>query len=56
MGNWLHRIDEAIFSPPHTFETILALVAVRLGLVFEEESDETTKPAPSLREEARGSS
>lgn len=43
MLNWLHRIDGLLFAPPHTFETILAYVVVRLGLAFEDESDERPK-------------
>jgi len=40
MLNWLRRIDDTIFAPPHKFETILAFVVLRLGLVLEDESDE----------------
>jgi hypothetical protein len=48
MWNWLRRIDDSIFSPPHKFETILALVALKLGLDFEDESHEPGKQdAPS---------
>jgi HEAT repeat protein len=33
--NWLRKLDDALFSPPHAFQTILAFVAVRLSLVFD---------------------
>jgi len=35
---WLRSIDERLFSPPHKFNTILAIIALQLGLTFEEES------------------
>jgi hypothetical protein len=44
MFNWLRRIDDAVFAPPHRFETILAFVVLRLGLVFESDRDESTEP------------
>lgn len=45
MLNWLRRIDDAVFSPPHKFQTILSFVVLRLGLVFEQESDATGQSA-----------
>lgn len=32
MFRWLRRIDEALFSPPHRFEEVLALVAPSLNV------------------------
>ena len=31
---FLQELDDLLFSPPHTFATILSFVAVRLGLAF----------------------
>jgi len=42
MLDWLDRIDDSVFSPPHRFEAILAFTVVRLGLVFEGGADEGT--------------
>lgn len=42
MFDWLCRIDDSVFSPPHRFETILTFAVVRLGLVFEPGADERT--------------
>jgi len=39
MLHWLRRIDDLVFGPPHTFETILAFVALRLGLAFQDEPE-----------------
>ena len=47
MPKWLRKIDDAIFSPPHRFETILAFVVLRLGLVFEQDSDQ--RPGQEIR-------
>jgi hypothetical protein len=30
--SWLRNMDERLFSPPHTFPAVLALIAARLGL------------------------
>jgi hypothetical protein len=35
--NWLRRIDQSLFAPPHTFASVLPMVALQLGLVFEPE-------------------
>ena len=51
MLNWLRRIDDVVFAPPHKFETILAFVALRLGLAFEDESEERpNQRVPSTEE------
>lgn len=34
MREWLRKIDDRLFSPPHRFETIFAFITVRLPLVF----------------------
>jgi len=39
MMNWLKKLDERLFSPPHTFGTVLSLVAVRLGLFSDSGSE-----------------
>jgi hypothetical protein len=39
MFRWLTAIDETVFSPPHKFETVLALVGPYIGLVFNEGAD-----------------
>jgi hypothetical protein len=31
--SWFSRMDARLFSPPHQFETILAFVGLRLGLL-----------------------
>ena len=50
MFNWLRRMDNALFSPPHQFQSILAFVVLRLGCTFEDESSESTEQnAPSER-------
>ena len=46
MLNWLRRIDDAIFSPPHKFEIILPLVASRLGSDYGDDSDEHAEQGP----------
>ena len=52
MFNWLRRIDEAVFSPPHKFETILAFVVLRLGCTFEDEPGErASRDAPSEKKQ-----
>lgn len=43
MLNWLNIIDDVLFSPPHRFETILAFVVLRLGLISEYESEDLSK-------------
>ena len=53
MLDWLRRIDDAVFGPPHRFETVLAFVVLRLGLAFEEAGESTgqeelsRQPTPS---------
>jgi len=54
MLDWLRGIDDSVFSPPHRFETILAFVVVRLGLVFEHERDERSGQEPPSKEAKRG--
>jgi hypothetical protein len=34
---WLARLDSLLFSPPHTFEAVFALVVLRLGLLSDVE-------------------
>ncbi len=53
MFDWLRRLDDAIFSPPHKFETILALVVSQLGLVFEDGSDERADQGTPKKQETR---
>jgi hypothetical protein len=50
MLDWLRRIDDVIFAPPHRFETILAFVVLRLGLAFEPEADEGVGKASSAEQ------
>ena len=45
MLNWLRRLDTAVFSPPHSFATILGFVVVRLGLAFDDQP-ERESPLP----------
>ena len=47
MFDWLRRIDDAAFSPPHRFETILAFVALQFGLSPENESETHVAPDAS---------
>jgi hypothetical protein len=55
MIDWLRSIDDALFSPPHKFQTILALVVAQLGLDFEQEAGEQTQPQiPAGRGENSG--
>lgn len=46
--DWLRKLDNKLFSPPHTFQTILAFVAVRLSLCFDAETDSATEGASEL--------
>jgi hypothetical protein len=49
MFDRLRDFDERLFSPPHTFETTLALVMSSLGITFgEEEPSETPSPREQL--------
>ena len=52
MLDWLRRIDDAIFSPPHRFE-ILAFVVLRLGLTFVSEADEGLEKSPRRNSQVR---
>ncbi len=45
MRDWLRNLDDRLFSPPHTFQTIAAFVSLRLSLEFPSESNQ-----PSERE------
>ena len=45
MRDWLRNLDDRLFSPPHTFQTIAAFVSIRLSLVFSPELNQ-----PSERE------
>jgi hypothetical protein len=48
MFSWLRRIDDAVLSPPHRFETVLAFVVSRMEASFEDESGKNAKQdAPS---------
>lgn len=53
MMNWLRRIDEAVFSPPHLFQTALAFVTVRLSLVFDLKAEQSGKVESERTEEPR---
>jgi hypothetical protein len=35
MMNWLRKLEQIWFSPPHTFESVFALVALTLALDIE---------------------
>jgi hypothetical protein len=48
MLKWLRRLEDLLFSPPHRFDTILAFVVVRLGLVFEGDDHRTDAEDPSM--------
>ena len=45
MLNWLRRLDDAVFSPPHRFEMILRLVVSELRLEFKDDAQRTTDKA-----------
>jgi hypothetical protein len=32
LTGWLRRLDSCLFSPPHTFQSVVSLVAARLGV------------------------
>jgi hypothetical protein len=49
--NWLRRLDDALFSPPHTFQTILAFVTVRLSLVFDSGQKQSRNVESQMAEE-----
>ena len=51
MLKWLRTIDDAVFSPPHKFETVLGFGVSRLGLAFERESEERAKQETPSRQE-----
>lgn len=38
--HWLRKLDDRLFSPPHTFQTVLAFVVVRLGLEFDSAAED----------------
>jgi hypothetical protein len=48
------QFADALFSPPHKFQTILALVVAQLGLDFEREAGEQTQPAVSAGQGENG--
>ena len=50
--NWLRRLDDALFSPPHTFQTILAFVTVRLSLVFDSGREQSANVESQAAEES----
>ena len=54
MLDWLRRIDDVIFAPPHRFETILAFVVLRLGLAFNPKPTRASEKPP--RRNSRGRS
>ena len=54
MSNWLRRIDDALFSPPHKFETVLALVMLRLGCTLDDESAERVEQNESSQQTEPG--
>ncbi len=54
MFNWLRRIDDALFSPPHKFEAVLALVMLRLGCTLDGESGERVERNESSQETEPG--
>jgi len=37
--DWLKKLDDRVFSPPHTFVAVLSLVAVRLSLFSDDASE-----------------
>jgi hypothetical protein len=39
MMRWLEKLDDRLFSPPHTFATVLSLVAARLALFSDSASE-----------------
>jgi len=55
MIDWLRKLDNRLFSPPHTFQTVLAFVTIRLGLVLNPPLEMMSKPSSSRRlREKRG--
>lgn len=50
MMDWLRNLDHKLFSPPHTFQTILAFVTVRLSLGFDRDSVSAKQAAPEMAE------
>ena len=51
MLNWLKKIDDWLFSPPHKFQTILAYVVICLSDDVEPEEQETKEPHPQPDQE-----
>jgi hypothetical protein len=49
MMSFLRKLDAVLFSPPHTFQTILALLILQLSLAsdlpFEQTDDEKAEQA-----------
>jgi len=52
MMDWLRKLDNRLFSPPHTFQTVLAFVTVRLCLVFESQTGHASKIESETAEES----
>ncbi len=53
MIKWLRKLDDVLFSPPHTFSTVLAFVAIRLTLDFQSGADEVNTIESSAAEALR---
>ena len=56
MMDWMRKLDDRLFSPPHTFQTVLAFIVVRLSLVFDEETEHVTIRESEKAEEPQGPS
>ena len=54
MKDWLQQMDSSLFSPPHTFQTVLAFVAGYLGLAADDGAEAAKAPETQAPEEAPG--
>lgn len=50
MMDWLRKLDYKLFSPPHTFQTILSFAVVRLSLCFDFETDSAKQADSEMAE------